>query len=153
VSHRMMQDLLSVSPAGFTAVASLYNDTTNFQKLINAVRYGETERSLADPTVRKLSRRISTKAKRTTAVLADYAAHAGATAGGEMFGEHNIMAYRYRNSVFINVELLLAYLGIDPDQNKAQVARLLKEKAEPIFALLEAVERSDLGEGLELISR
>ena len=152
VSHRMMQDLLSVSPRSFTNVASLYNDITNFQKLINAVRYGETERSFADPSVVKLSRRISSKAAKVTRILAEYAEHASTTAGSEMFGEHNIMAYRYRNSIFINVELLLAYLGIDAGQHKAAVARGIREQEDTVLALLETVEKSDDG-GTELLSR
>lgn len=152
VSHRMMQDLLSVSPRKFTAVASLYNDITNFQKLINAVRYGETEKDFTDASLAKLARRITSRASRVSAVLADYAEHAGGTAGQELFGEHNIMAYRYRNSIFINVELVLAYLGIDPGLRKNEIARCIREKDSAVLELLAAVEKSDRGD-TELLSR
>lgn len=152
VSHRMMQDLLSVSPRSFTSVASLYNDVTNFQKLINAVRYGETERSFADPSVVKLARRIGNKAPKVSRILADFGEHAGGTAGEELFGEHNIMAYRYRGSVFVNVELLLAYLGIDPAQDKRLVAREIREQEDAVLDLLGAVEKSGDGGGTELLS-
>lgn len=147
VSHRMMTDLLFVSPKKFTIVASLYNDMTNFHKLLNEVRYGERSREDTDAAIRKLAGRIAAKSPRVRGAFSEYEGASAGRADDELFGEHNIMAYRYRNTFYVNVELMLAYLGIDPEQDKRSVARQVAGREEDVIALLDVVERNDAGSG------